>query len=268
MMPISDYHIHTPLCGHANGQPAEYVKRALALGLKEIGFSDHAPLLSHRDPDITMDLDDLPLYHKVIEKLQRQYQGKILVRIGIEADFLPPYTNELRKLLAEFPYDYVIGSVHFLEGWAFDDPQQLNGWQDADINEIYHKYYHALRQSAESGLFDIIAHVDLVKKFGHRPSREMTQEITQTAQVFKKTGVVIEINTSGLRKPVGEIYPNLNALEIYNQFGVPITFGSDAHDPNEVGRDFTQAVELAKSAGYDTYAIFSRRKIERFEQLN
>lgn len=112
-------------------------------------------------------------------------------------------------------------------------------------------------------MFDIMGHVDLVKKFGHRPSQDMTNEIEKTAKVFKETGVAVEINTAGLRKPVKEIYPSLAALKIYCKAGVPLTFGSDAHDPQDVGRDYDKAMDLAKSAGYKEYILFKQRKIER-----
>lgn len=267
MIPTCDYHIHTPLCGHASGQLSDYVKTALSLGLGEIGFSDHAPLLSHRDPEISMDRDDLPLYHRLIEGIQRQFQNQLIIKIGIEADFFAPYAGELETLLRNYPYDYVIGSVHFIEGWGFDDPSQEAGWKNADIDRVYDQYYECLKNSARSRLFDIMAHVDLVKKFGHRASQDMTGQIRSTAQTFKECGVTIEINTSGLRKPVGEIYPHLEALKIYCQCGVPMTFGSDAHEPGDVGRDFDLAVRLAKEAGYKQYAIFKQRKIERFMDL-
>ena len=112
-------------------------------------------------------------------------------------------------------------------------------------------------------MFDIMGHVDLVKKFGHRATDDMTEEIQKTARIFKESGVAVEINTAGLRKPVKEIYPSLDALKIYCASEIPLTFGSDAHDPRDVGKDFDQAVALAKAVGYKEYLIFKKRKIER-----
>jgi len=103
--------------------------------------------------------------------------------------------------------------------------------------------------------------VDLVKKFGHRASEDMSEEVTKTAQVFKECGVAVEINTSGVRKPAKEMYPALNDLKSYCAAGVPLTFGSDSHDPNDVGRDFDKAHQLALDAGYSEYVLFSERKI-------
>ena len=267
MTPISDYHMHTPLCGHAVGEPQEYVEHAIKVGLQEIGFSDHAPLLSYEDPKITMSFRQLPEYHRMIEDVRTKYKEKIRIKVALEADFLFGYEDETRAMLQSYPYDYVIGSVHFIKQWAFDNPEDTDQWKSKDINQVYRFYYDLLRKSAESRLFDIMGHVDLVKKFGHRSSEDMTDEIMQTAQVFKQTGVAIEINTAGLRKLVKEIYPSLPALKIYCKAGVPLTFGSDAHDPKDVGRDFDKGVELAKAAGYKEYSLFKQRKVERTVKL-
>jgi len=263
MHPISDYHIHTYLCGHADGKPEEYVQKAIDLGLEEVGFSDHAPLVSHRDPTITMDFDELPIYQKMLEDVREKFKEKIKVKIGIEADYIPGYEQKTKEILNSYPYDFVIGSVHFIKNWAFDNPREKKGWQEANTDFIYRQYYECLRESAKSGMFDIMAHVDLVKKFGHRPTSDMADEIEKTAKVFKETGVVIEINTSGLRKPVEEIYPSLSALSIYCKFGIPVTFGSDAHRASEVGMDFDKALYLVKAAGYQEYVLFEKRKISK-----
>jgi histidinol-phosphatase (PHP family) len=260
---ISDYHMHTPLCGHASGEPKAYAAHAVKVGLKEIGFSDHAPLFSHRDPGISMDHDQLPLYHRMIESVRDQFAGRLSVHVGIEADFVPGFEDQTRAMLAAYPYDHVIGSVHFIRKWGFDDPIQMKEWNVRDVNEVYRDYHKLLRQSAESKLFDILGHVDLVKKFDFHPTQDMRAEIEENARVFKQAGVVIEINTSGLHKPAKEIYPSLHDLKIYHEAGVPITFGSDAHKPDQVGRDFDQGRALALAAGYKEYVMFQQRKIIR-----
>ena len=263
MQPVADYHMHTPLCGHAIGEPAEYAETAVKLGLEEIGFSDHAPLLSHEDPRITMNIKQLPTYHKMIESVQKKFKDKIRIKVAIEADFLPGYEKKTKAMLDGYPYDYVIGSVHFIKNWGFDDPDMRETWDQVDTNRVYRDYFDLLRQSAASKLFDIMGHVDLVKKFGHRASEDMTGEIEKTAKVFKESGVAVEINTSGLRRPCKEMYPALSHLKIYCKAGVPLTFGSDSHDPKDVGRDYAAALKLAKEAGFKEYVLFSKRKIEQ-----
>ena len=266
-LPKVDYHMHTPLCGHAVGLPSQYVEQAIKVGLKEIGFSDHAPLVSHLDPAITMNKQQLPFYHALIEDVKKRFAKKLTIKIGIEADFIPGYEEKTRAILSSYPYDFVIGSIHFIDNWAFDDPDQRVRWKDKDVDTVYRDYYELLRKSAKSGLFDIMGHVDLVKKFGHRPSADLAPEIEKTAKVFKESGVTVEINTSGLRKPVKEIYPSLQDLKIYRAYDVPITFSSDSHDPFDVGRDYDKAWQWAKDAGYSEYRVFRQRKVERVEKL-
>ncbi|MFA6379253.1 MAG: histidinol-phosphatase HisJ family protein [Candidatus Omnitrophota bacterium] len=262
MKPIVDYHMHTFLCGHAIGEPFEYADHALKLGLKEIGFSDHAPLVSHDDPSITMSFEQLPCYHKMLEDLRAQYAEKNLkIKIGIEADYIPGYEEKTQKILDGYAYDYVYGSVHFIGEFAFDNPQEKERLKTNNIDKVYLDYHALLRKSAQSKLFDIMAHVDLVKKFGDRAKTDLSEEVRKTAEIFKKSEVVIEVNSSGLRKPVKEIYPALSELSIYCQAGVMITFGSDAHAPAEVGYAFGDALQWAKKAGYCEYVVFEKRQI-------
>ena len=267
MIPIYDYHMHTPLCGHAIGAPEEYARQAIQVGLEEIGFSDHAPLVSHEAPSITMNIRQLPEYYRMIEEVQKKFKSDLRIKMAIEADFIPGYEDKTKKILDDYPYDYVIGSIHFINQWGFDDPGQRDQWNHKDIDSVYFEYYDLLRRCAQSGLYDIMAHVDLVKKFGHRPSIDLTAEVQKTAKVFKECGVAVEINTSGLRKTVGEMYPAQSMLKIYCEAGVPLTFGSDAHDPRDVGRDFVQAVAMAQAVGYIEYVTFRNRKIDRTIRL-
>jgi histidinol-phosphatase (PHP family) len=255
--------MHTALCGHAEGTAEEYAARAVKIGLEEIGFSDHAPFVVKDLPGITMKINELPIYQRMIEDVRCRYKDKLSIRIGIEADFIPGYEDKTRVILAAYPYDYAIGSVHFIKDWGFDNPEEREKWDQKDIDTVYRDYHELLRACAKSGLYDIIAHPDLVKKFGHRPASDFKDVIRKTARVFKETGVTVEINTSGLRKPVGEIFPSLNDLAVYCQAGAPLTFGSDAHKPEEVGCDFDKAAELARKAGYKEYVMFRKRKIYR-----
>jgi histidinol-phosphatase (PHP family) len=263
MIPYADYHMHTPLCGHAVGAPEEYVKQAIKAGLKEMGFSDHAPMVHKPMPGITMAFDDLPEYQTMIEDVRKRYASQISIKIALESDFLPGYESKTKSIIDSYPYDYIIGSVHFIDDWAFDDPASREYWKVHDVNDVYLKYYALLRQSAQTGFFQIIGHCDLPKKFGARPTIDLTDEIKATAKVFKDTGVAVEINTAGLRKPVSEMYPAPPCLKIYREAGVPLTFGSDAHAPKDVGKDFDKAVDLALSAGYREYVLFKNKKIEK-----
>ncbi|MBP9854294.1 MAG: histidinol-phosphatase HisJ family protein [Candidatus Omnitrophica bacterium] len=267
MIPINDYHMHTPLCGHALGLPAEYARHAVKVGLQEIGFSDHAPFVHMVDPGVTMNMSQLPEYYKMIEHVQHEYKNELRIKMAIEADFIPGYESKTKAILDDYPYDYVIGSVHFIKDWGFDDPSQRKQWSQQDVNTVYRDYYKLLQECAKSGMYNIMAHCDLVKKFGNRATIDLTDEITKTAQVFKETGVAIEINTSGWRKPCKEQYPAENCLKIYAAHQIPLTFGSDAHDPVDVGADFTRAYDLVKACGFKEYVIFNQKKIERSIKL-
>lgn len=267
-LPFADYHMHTPLCGHATGNPEEYARHAISAGLREIGFSDHAPFVHMVDPGVTMDIKQLPDYYRMMEEVRQKFRTELTIKIGLEADFIPGYEDRTRAVLEDYPYDYIIGSVHFIGDWGFDDPAQRLRWGAADINQVYRDYYALLRAAAKSGMFDIMGHVDLPKKFGHRATEDMTAEVKETAEIFKESKVVVEINTAGLRKPVGEMYPASEWLKIYAQAGVPLTFGSDAHQPDHVGKDFDRARRLALDAGYNEYVLFKGRRIEQKIKLS
>lgn len=259
---LHDYHMHTKRCGHATGEVEEYIAEAKRKGLSEIGFSDHLPLVTHRDPAYTMDLAELPDYQKDMEEA-RAGHPELSIKIGIEADYMPGETLRIGELISAYPYDFVIGSVHFIRRWAFDDPREKDRWNDEDVDAVYRTYYRLLQEAAKSGIYDIMGHVDLVKKFGHRPKTDMRPLVAETAAVFYETGVTLEINTSGLRKPVKEIYPSTDVLQIYADAGVPIVFGSDAHAPQDVGADLEAAKALALQVGYRTYRVYKDRKVER-----
>ncbi len=271
MKVLHDTHMHTCRCGHATGTIEEYVAEAKRKGLAEMGMSDHLPFVTHRDPQYTMDVSELPDYHKDMEEARARHAGTLSIKIGIEADYMQSATDKIAALLQQYPYDFVIGSVHFMkqpEGdWAFDDPREIERWKKADVDEVYRNYYRLLQGAAKAGIYDIMGHVDLVKKFGHRAQVDLTELIRQTARVFAETGVTLEINTSGLRKPVKEIYPSVEVLKIYAEARVPIVFGSDAHAPEDVGADFDKARDLALAAGYTEYRVFKQRKVEKTVKL-
>lgn len=251
-MRLPDYHTHTARCGHASGEAADYVQAAREHGLVGIGIADHLPLLPEYDPELTMKMSDLPGYVEEVLALKTDFPGYVL--LGVEADYRPHTVSEVRALLAAHPFDYVIGSVHFLGDWAFDDPRTVSGYADRDIDEVWVEYLQLVGDAAESGLFTIMGHLDLVKKFGYRPTRVLDKELGRLVDRLAESGVLVEINTAGLHKPVGEAYPDPDLLRRLCEAGVPITFGSDAHQPGHVGRDFAHAVRLAQEAGYTHFA--------------
>lgn len=255
-----DYHIHTKLCGHATGEMEQYVERAIEIGLPEIGFNDHLPFLDIERPGLAMKLSQLPFYVQSVEQLRQKYPN-ITIRLGTEVDYFPHLEQQIADLLAHHPLDYVYGSVHFLDDWSFDSPFALPEWNLADVDGVYEQYIDLLHQAARSGLFDILSHLDLVKIYGFRPTRNMLPLWESLIKTVRENGLAIEINTSGLRKPVGEIYPAEEIVELISRYGIPIVFGSDAHRPEDVGRDLDQAMDLALQFGIETVNQFEKRKI-------
>jgi histidinol-phosphatase (PHP family) len=258
----ADYHMHTPLCRHAAGEPVDYARRATELGLTEIGFSDHSPMPRDDFDNWRMRADQLDEYVAKVRLAQKTFP-QLAIRLALEVDFLPGHEAWIRELAARHPWDYFIGSVHYVSvAWAIDDPQKLSEWKTRDAYEVWSAYFDRLTLAAESKLFDIIGHVDLPKKFGIRPAQDCTPLYEKFLTAAKKSGCAIELNTAGLRKDCKEIYPSRQLLEIAFQKGVPITFGSDAHAPGEVGLNFAEAVMLARSTGYAEACQFIRRQRE------
>ena len=256
----ADYHMHTPLCLHATGEPEEYVRHALKLGLPEMGFSDHSPMRQDNFDEWRMNFDKLAIYVEKVRRVQKDFP-QIPIRMAMEVDYFPNGEDWIRELAAMYPWDYFIGSVHYVsDDWAIDDPKKISEWKNRDSYEVWRIYVERLTMAAESKLFEIIGHADLPKKFGHDPDAQCVKLYEKFFDAAKKSGCCIELNTAGLRKDCTEIYPGPEILKIAFQKGVPITFGSDAHAPGEVGMNFPDAVELARSVGYTKACRFANRQ--------
>ena len=258
----ADYHMHTPLCRHAVGEPTELAAQAVKLGLNEIGFSDHNPMPQDDFDDWRMRADQLDGYVAKVEQARRDHPG-LTIKLALEVDYLPGYEDWVRDLAARHPWDYFIGAVHYVsESWALDNPAKISEWKHRDPFEVWTAYFERLTMATESGLFDIIAHADLCKKFCFYPQQDCTPLFRSFLEAAKRRGVCMELNTAGLRKDCKEIYPSPRIVQMAAQLSVPITFASDAHAPNEVGMNFREAVELARSAGYTHCCRFTKRQRE------
>jgi histidinol-phosphatase (PHP family) len=257
----ADYHMHTPLCHHATGEPVDYARRAAELGLTEIGFSDHSPMRQDNFDNWRMNFSQLDEYVAKVRLAQKTFP-QLIIRLALEVDYLPGHEAWIRELAARHPWDYFIGSVHYVsDSWDIDNPAKLSEWKKRDPFEVWSAYFDRLTLAAESKLFDIIAHVDLPKKFGIRPAQDCTPLYEKFLAAAKKSGGAIELNTAGLRKDCKEIYPGRWLLELAFQKSVPITFGSDAHAPEEVGMNFAEAIQLARSVGYRECCRFEQRQL-------
>ena len=257
----ADYHMHTPLCRHAVGQPTEYAARAEALGLKEIGFSEHSPMPDDDFDEWRMFYRQMDEYVASVERARREHPS-LSIKLALEVDYLPGQEEWIRQLAALHPWDYFIGSVHYVGTWDIDNPRKLSEWKKHDPFEVWSMYFGLLTQAAESGLFDIIGHADLPKKFGIIPQEDCTPLFESFLQATARHDVAMELNTAGLRKDCREIYPSPRIVGLAKKHGVAITFGSDAHAPGEVGMNMAEALALARSAGYTQTRKFTARRHE------
>lgn len=258
----TDYHTHTPLCHHAQGEPEAFIERALKLGLREYGISDHAPMPRKNFDDWRMSEEDLPFYFQWIERAKEASRGTgLIIRAGLECDWIPGIENQIEHLKTLYNWDYLIGSVHYLgKGWAFDDPRfadrtftdsLLGDWQ------IYWENYEAM---VSSGLFDIYGHADLIRKWGKTPLNDWIALADGAVSAMKRQGGIMEINTAGFHTAAQSHYPHPSFLRRTCEAGIPVMINSDAHTPEALSRDFEAAVNSAIQAGYTCITLPGERQ--------
>lgn len=255
---VPDYHIHSPLCKHAEGMLADFQAAARQRGLPEICLTDHAPSPDGYDAAHRMTLAEFPVYRKIWTDRAPAAQPRVLW--GIEADFYEGCLQFLKPWLSQQPFDLVIGSVHYIRDWGFDNPDSRSVWDSVDVTKTWQLYFELVGRLTDSRLYNVVGHLDLPKKFGHRPPDRAVREMARPVlDRLAAAGMAIEINTGGLRKPVQEMYPSPLLLTLARERNIPICFGSDAHQPAEVGDHFEDAVRLARDAGYTQAVRFERR---------
>lgn len=244
-----DYHVH--LIGHqdrpANEQTIrKYLDRAREKGVREIGFSDHNRFWDE-------------LNFPLIKEVAKEYPD-LEVRIGLEMDYWLQEEKKIGELLSRFPFDYVIGSVHDLDGWLFDFADQEAVHRQCDPDHMYRKYFYRVERAAASGLYTTIGHLDLIKIFGVRPRMDILQLADEALTRIAEQGMVVELNTAGKYKPVGEYYPEVKLIKEIKRRGIAMTLGSDAHQPLHVGRDLDFAAKLLKNLGITELVGFKDRE--------
>ena len=257
-----DYHTHTALCKHAEGRPAEYAAAACRKGLREFAVTDHGPTPHLYDSEHRMDMDQFDLYRNWFEEARAECECKVL--FGVEADYFEGCQPFMSKWLSACPFDVVLGSVHYLGSSDMDDPDDLSLWESSDVNAVWRRYFELVGDLADTRLYDVVTHLDLPKRGGDRPDeKDLPDLVLPALDRIARAGMAIEINTSGLRHPVGEMYPSPQILEWACERGIDITFGSDAHTPENVASGFDGAVKLAREAGYTHSLRFRGRRRRR-----
>lgn len=243
-----DYHVHVVSHGeykYSLEWLIRYIEQARKMGLKEIGFSDHDEFINEVDIDLIHEASRLNI--------------DIPIKLGLEIDYKPGLEDHISYLSQSKPFDYLIGSVHFIDNWPFDHPDCQDRFNDFDLDDIYKKYFNLVEQMAKSGLFDVIGHLDLIKIWGHRPRKNIINYIEPVLTSIKAADLTIEINSAGLRKPVAEIYPQYEIIELMKKMDIDITLGSDAHHPSQIGLNVDRSMALAKRAGYKSVITFKKR---------
>jgi len=259
-----DLHNHTTLCNHATGTMDEYIKKAISLNIDDYGFSCHAPM--NFDEQYRMSEADIGVYEANILKLKEKYKDKINILFAYEVDYIDNMQNmgiEINKKVLSAKCDYLIGSVHFLGKWGFDNPEYLGEYKKRDINEIAKEYYESIKNMANTKLFDIVGHIDLIKVFGYKydkNNKDIKNILADTLQAIKDANMSIEINTAGLRKQCNELYPSKEILSNAYEMGIDITFSSDAHKVADIGYGYKDAVKLAKSSGYEHCVTYRQKE--------
>jgi histidinol-phosphatase (PHP family) len=254
--------MHTRLCRHAEGDATDLAAQAVKLGLPEIGFSEHNTMPRDDYDDWHPLQESLDVYVEQVQKARRDHP-QLTIKLALEMDYIPGMEDWIRDLAARHPWDYLIGAVHYVsDTWDLDNPKKIAEWKRRNVFDVWSEYFERLTKAAESGFFNIIAHADLCKKFGFYPEKDCTPMFTRLLQAIRKHDLAMELNTAGLRKDCKEIYPSPQIVGLAAQMGVPITFGSDAHAPDQVAMNFPEAIQLARKFGYTHCARFTRRRRE------
>jgi len=263
-----DYHLHGNFCGHGEGDLEEYVRTAIEKGLQEIGFSAHLPKVDTPDPYHAMLEEELPIYVEKVLGLREKYSRFIKIKLGIEADYLEGYEEKIYALIDTHPFDYVIGSIHFLGDWHFTSRAGLVRYESEDPDKAFPDYFRLLGKMIRTGLFDIAGHPDAIKREYFVPSIDLVPYYRMIADALIETGMAAEVNTAGLRRNAGFLYPSKEFLEVLVSRNVPLTLGSDAHRPEDVGRDLDFAVSVLTEIGCNEVSVFERRNRESIALLS
>jgi histidinol-phosphatase (PHP family) len=249
---LYDSHMHTTLCNHAQGEPDDYAQVALNLGLKGIIFTCHNPGPPGWSRRIRMTLSQFPQYINMIQEAQVKWAGQLDIRLGLECDYTPGMEPFLSELLQQAPFDYVLGSVHpYL-------PYYRDAYYRGHVHQFYQVYFRHLAQAAQTGLFQCLAHPDIVKNSfpDEWDFYQLRDDIARMLDTVALNGIALELNTSGLTKRIHEMCPSDLMLGEMCKREIPVVLGSDAHEPGRVGADFDSALETLAYAGYTRLSYY------------
>jgi len=250
----TDYHMHS---SYSDGRsvPEDYIAPALAAGLSEIGFSEHLTLFKDLE-DWNMNPVNITPYINHLENLRSSIKT-IKIKIGLEVDFFAGKEKEIFEYLRSLPLDYIIGSVHYLGEKTVDVGPEF--YEGKSIDRLFESYFESVIAASASGLFDIMAHCDLIRIYGYKPSTDMEPLYRKLAKTMKTHNVAFEVNTNGRNRPLADFYPDRQFLHIFREENVPVCVNSDAHMPARVGQYFDEAYDLLRYIGFTEMAVFDKR---------
>lgn len=270
---LTDYHVHMIETGDFSIEYLKkYIQQAERVGIRELGISEHAYFFKEAERILTNEWAEArrakngQKMSDYLALFRAAQQEGMAVKMGIEMDYIPGKEEEIEKFIQAFPFDYVIGSVHWIDDWGIDLAIHRHLYDERDINEAYSAYFDQIVSLAESKLFDFVGHLDLIKIFKYKPADQefVEEQYDRAVKALAASQTSIEISTAGLRKPVGEIYPDPILLQKCFDAGVTIVLSSDAHEPAHVGYEYGQALELARSVGYTEVQVITGRKKESY----
>lgn len=295
---MSDYHLHLhphggqaakskvtdrssawpPLGEYPAGLIEAYVDQAAENGVTELGFTEHlyrtkeglAALGAFWERETRVDLatqaelmvvgDQGLVLDDYVNAIQAAKDRRLPVKLGLEVDFFPESIDRVIALLAGYPFDFLIGSVHWVGGWSIDAADVVYEFERRGIDRAWEDYFLLEADLAGKGVVDVLAHVDVCKKFGYRPDREPVHLYEKVVEAAVAAGTAVEVSSQGLRRPVNEIYPSPTFLKMFHDAGVSITLASDAHSAQEAGYKHAEVVAAARSAGYEKHLRFEKRR--------
>ncbi|MCC6415945.1 MAG: histidinol-phosphatase [Opitutaceae bacterium] len=253
---LYESHCHTPLCKHAYGDPIEYAAQAEKRGLKGIIFTCHCPLPDGISASVRMSPEEYETYVALVAEARRQFAGRVDVRLGLESDYFPGTEKWLEHLHAKVPLHHVLGSVHM------QVPEYKARYFHGDWFEYQKTYFNHLAESAETGIFDTLAHPDLVKNEAPRDWvwTRIEPFVQRALDRIAATGVAMELNTSGRQKTIPEFNPNPSMLRLMSERGIPVVLGADAHVPQRVAEGYEAALQSLLAADYTEISFFLDRR--------
>lgn len=274
MIMLVDYHVHIERGPYSLAWLDKFIKTAQANNIEEIGIVEHSHCFKEFAflyDEVIQDQTEMGFYQKnwlkrrlgsisideYVDFIEEAQNREYPIKMGLEICYFPGCEKKIRKIIEQFEFDFIIGSIHWIKGWGFDHPATKSEWNRREINEIYQIYNQLLIDVIQSQLFDIIAHIDSIKAFSSLKRSWVSDKVIQA---LAKNNLCLEVNTGIKHRRLFEhICPDQEILNRCFQNNIPIIISSDAHQPTDVGRLIDEAVKLCKKAGYQEISIFNKR---------